>query len=98
MGQASRFEQTMSRYGSRFDAIDVNNRSEEESNKVKKHIRELFPKIPEVDLQEIYERAWEQVSLFTPFSTSLYGRSSSGNAITELFAEYSVAPHPELLR
>lgn len=98
MGQASRFEQTMSRYGSRFDAIDVNNRSEEESNKVKKHIRELFPKIPEVDLQEIYERAWEQVSLFTPLSTSLYGRSSPGTAITELFAEYSVAPHPELLR
>ncbi|KAL1306945.1 hypothetical protein AAFC00_005584 [Neodothiora populina] len=58
--QPTRFEKTMSRYGSRFDLIDVNNRSQEESMKVKKHIRELFPKIPEVDLQEIYERAWEQ--------------------------------------
>ena len=60
----------MSRYGSRFDYIDLTNRSEETSMKVKQHIRELFPKIPEADLQEIYERAWEQVSLTVPIRNS----------------------------
>lgn len=70
MERSSRFEKTMSRYGSRFDMIDVNNRSQEESMKVKKYIRELFPKIPEADLQEIYERAWEQVSFTSPLLLS----------------------------
>jgi hypothetical protein len=60
-GQPTKFEQTMSRYGSRFDTIDLNNHSKEESLKVKQHIRELFPKIPEADLEEIYIRAWEEV-------------------------------------
>jgi len=63
----TRFEQTVSRYGSRFDTIDVNNRSKEESMKVKQHIRELFPKIPKADLEEIYVRAWEQVSVHAIF-------------------------------
>lgn len=62
---ASRLDKAMFRYGSRFDLIDINNHSEEESQKVKKFIRELFPKIPEADLEAIYKRAWEQVRLDT---------------------------------
>ncbi|THW56868.1 hypothetical protein D6D25_03108 [Aureobasidium pullulans] len=55
----SRFERTIARFAPRFD-LNVNNRSVEQSTRVKEYIRELFPKIPEADLEEIYKRAWEQ--------------------------------------
>lgn len=92
--QPTRFEQTMSRYGSRFDAIDINNRSEEESMKVKKHIRELFPKIPEADLEEIYIRAWEQVSSLN-ISYSPSGRSNFHLCSSCIFHSSERACHEE---
>ncbi|KAH0172627.1 hypothetical protein KCU67_g1651, partial [Aureobasidium melanogenum] len=55
----SRFERTIARFAPRLE-LNANNRSTEQSTKVKKYIRELFPKIPEEDLEEIYKRAWEQ--------------------------------------
>ena len=59
----SRFERTIARFAPRFD-LNVNNRSVEQSTIVKEYIRELFPKIPEADLEEIYKRAWEQVRCY----------------------------------
>lgn len=59
----SRFERTIARFAPRFD-LNVNNRSVEQSTRVKEYIRELFPKIPEADLEEIYKRAWEQVRCY----------------------------------
>ncbi|KAG9675216.1 hypothetical protein KCU95_g2231, partial [Aureobasidium melanogenum] len=55
----SRFERTIARFAPRLE-LNANNRSTEQSTKVKEYIRELFPKIPEEDLEEIYKRAWEQ--------------------------------------
>jgi hypothetical protein len=59
----SRFERTIARFAPRLE-LNANNRSTEQSTKVKEYIRELFPKIPEADLEEIYKRAWEQVRAF----------------------------------
>ncbi|KAK6006465.1 hypothetical protein QM012_006875 [Aureobasidium pullulans] len=55
----SRFERTIARFAPRLE-LNASNRSTEQSTKVKEYIRELFPKIPEEDLEEIYKRAWEQ--------------------------------------
>ncbi|KAI4717512.1 hypothetical protein E4T48_06283 [Aureobasidium sp. EXF-10727] len=55
----SRFERTIARFAPRLD-FNADNRTTEQSTKVKDYIRELFPKIPEADLEEIYKRAWEQ--------------------------------------
>jgi len=62
----SRFERAVARFAPRLE-LNGNNRSTEQSTKVKEYIRELFPKIPEEDLEEIYKRAWEQVRAFGSF-------------------------------
>lgn len=62
----SRFERTIARFAPRIE-LNGSNRSTEQSTKVKEYIRELFPKIPEEDLEEIYKRAWEQVRAFELF-------------------------------
>ncbi|KAI5209744.1 hypothetical protein E4T38_02293 [Aureobasidium subglaciale] len=71
----SRFERTVARFAPRID-LNVNTRSSEQSTKVKEYIRELFPKIPEADLEEIYKRAWEQVRHYN----LLQGTTTVGNA------------------
>jgi hypothetical protein len=52
----SRFETTVASF-----APTGNLTADNQGIKVKQYIRELFPKIPEHDLQEIYNRAWEMV-------------------------------------
>lgn len=61
---SSGFERSLARYGSRFDK--VNERSDIEGpTKVKDAVRELFPNIPDEDLEQILERAWATVGDFT---------------------------------
>lgn len=75
----SRFEQALVRYGPRLDVIDLSKDADEESMKVKKYIRELFPKIPDEDLDEIYKRAWEQVRQYSHFSCTFADNVMSGH-------------------
>ena len=73
----SRFERTIARFAPRLE-LNGNNRSTEQSTKVKEYIRELFPKIPEEDLEEIYKRAWEQVRAFESFFIGYTNQLDSG--------------------
>ena len=73
----SRFERTIARFAPRLE-LNANNRSTEQSTKVKEYIRELFPKIPEEDLEEIYKRAWEQVRALESFCNEYTYQPESG--------------------
>lgn len=73
----SRFERTIARFAPRLE-LNANNRSTEQSTKVKEYIRELFPKIPEEDLEEIYKRAWEQVRALKSFCNEHTNQPESG--------------------
>jgi hypothetical protein len=74
----SRFERTIARFAPRLE-LNANNRSTEQSTKVKEYIRELFPKIPEEDLEEIYKRAWEQVRVLESLYIEHTNQLSSGH-------------------
>jgi len=57
----SGFERAMARYGTRFDEAQDRDATAEESKTVKSAIRELFPAIPQADLDEVFDRAWKKV-------------------------------------
>ncbi|KAF2151216.1 hypothetical protein K461DRAFT_228732, partial [Myriangium duriaei CBS 260.36] len=57
---ASGFERTFARFGADISQFGTRSATQEESQKVKNAIRELFPKIPEESLNEIFETAWQK--------------------------------------
>lgn len=53
----------MARYGADFGQGSKKNATAEEEIKVKKAIKELFPKIPDDALHEIFRKAWQEVGI-----------------------------------
>jgi len=57
----SGFERTLARYNVDFGQDPARSATQEEADKVKNAIKELFPKIPQEALNEIFETAWQKV-------------------------------------
>jgi len=61
----SGFARVMARYGAQFDELSERQPMANEEIKVKKAIRELFPRIPDHSLNDIFQTAWKEVRKFT---------------------------------
>ncbi|GAB7338825.1 hypothetical protein MBLNU457_5520t2 [Dothideomycetes sp. NU457] len=57
---AAGFDRVMARFGADFGQASKKSATAEEEIKVKKAIRELFPKIPDDALHEIFRKAWQE--------------------------------------
>ena len=55
------FERAMARQGLRAGQSGGENATAEDESKVKMALKELFPKIPDHSLNEIFRKAWKQV-------------------------------------
>lgn len=53
----------MARNGARIEQRTRQSATADEEIRVKKAIKELFPKIPEDALHEIFQKAWQEVGL-----------------------------------
>ena len=60
----SSFDRVMARYGAQFDNLPNRNPMADEETRVKKAIKELFPRIPDSALKIIFQTAWREVRAF----------------------------------